>query len=419
MQALRLGCLIWSISCLYSLKSHGQPHILNPGFETYEQCPEDHLDAEQVRYWASTYPVRAPDSDDPWYFQHYHHICDRQVEVYWKPILGNGVLRIPYAFDTTTDEVLTALLWTKLGTPLEKDSLYYLAYTTAPTHFYYPPDQQFYQHWCVSPNLRLSFTKQATIDTLTDLARLSPLYLAEESGIRADASNTLTIGNCYQATGEEEYYLFGHYRHPRTAADERCLGSSINTRFGAATSLVDNFRLEEMKLDICCDQKVCQDDIVDFSSYTQAYVFPPGTSFKWNDGETALSRSFLLSGAYQLTIMMPCGSISSNWIQVEVDSDCSSAIYVPTAFSPNGDGLNDNFFPLLSKDFDIEIQRLSIFDRWGNQVYQYYGNPAGWDGTVNGKAAAVGVYTWLLEYRVLIGDEPIHRKEVGDLSLMR
>lgn len=419
-QVLKIFSVLLATTGLSASFLLAQAHLLNPGFEEYLTCPEGYLDAEQLKYWSSMHPVRQEGSNTPWFYQNYHHICDRDVRVYWKPVLGKGVISIPYSFDTTIDHVETSLMWTALARPLEKDSLYYLEYTTAPTQLYYPPDEQFYKHWCVSPNLGLSFAAKEIVDTMTKEAFLEPLYLAEDSGIRAEASNTLRIGNCYRATGEEEYFLFGHYRHPRNAADDRCLGSSINgARFGPSSSLVDNFRLEKMKLEICCDEEYCMADLVDFSAYTQQYVFPPGTSFHWNDGEEGLKRTFANSGAYQLSITMPCGNISSNWINIKVNPDCSSEVFIPNAFSPNGDGLNDYFLPLLSQDFDIEILRLSIFDRWGNQVYRHYENSLGWDGTFRGKAAPLGVYTWLMEYQVWIGDEPIARSEAGSLSLMR
>ncbi len=411
------------ISCLliilFYLTSAAQPHLLDPGFEEIWDCPENNLESEQLRYWASTYPVRPSSPLVPWYYQNYHHSCDQAVEVYWESILGNGVIRIPYDFATDTDEVMTALLWTKINLPLEKDSLYYIEYSTAPTYFYYPPDEQFYFHWCVSPNLGLSFATEETIDTLGRETFLVPLYRAEESGKAARASNTLVIGNCHRATGEEQYLLFGHFRHLRNAADDRCVGSDINSRFGTSASLVDNFRLEKMKLNICCDLSFCTADVTDFSSYTEQYVFPPGTIFSRNDGIVGLKRSFAQSGSYQLTVAMPCGSISSNWINIQVNPDCSEQIFVPNAFSPNQDGLNDYFLPLQSSDYETQIFRFSVFDRWGQEVYRFVEQSTGWDGRINGRDAPVGVYTWTLNYQISIGDKAEIRSKAGSVSLVR
>lgn len=410
-------CCLLILSCF--LTSAAQTYLQDPGFEEIWTCPKDNLGPEQLRYWSSTYAIRPSSPLVPWYYQSYHHICDPAVEVYWKPILGNGVIKIPYQIDTNTDEVMTALLWTKLNESLQKDEIYYIEYTTAPTHFYYPPDQQFYSYWCVSPNLGLSFATEEILDTLSNESFLSPLYRAEDGGQAARAANTLVIGNCYRATGEEEYLLFGHFRHSRNEADDRCLGSAINSQFGTSVSLVDNFRLEKMKLEICCDSVFCSADLADFSSYTQQYVYPPGTIFSWSDGAQGLQRSFAQSGSYQLTVEMPCGSISSNWIDITVNPDCSERIFVPNAFSPNQDGLNDYFLPLLSTDYEMEIFRFSIFDRWGQEVYRFINNSPGWDGTIRGRPAPIGVYTWALTYQISIGDKPVTRSKAGSVNLTR
>ncbi len=67
-------------------------------------------------------------------------------------------------------------------------------------------------------------------------------------------------------------------------------------------------------------------------------------------------------------------------------------IYVPQAFTPNGDGHNDVFRP-----FPVGITHLDyfrVFDRWGRVVYQTETYLAGWDGTLKGEAASPGAYVW-------------------------
>jgi gliding motility-associated-like protein len=67
-------------------------------------------------------------------------------------------------------------------------------------------------------------------------------------------------------------------------------------------------------------------------------------------------------------------------------------IYLPAAFTPNGDGMNDVFRP-----FPVGMQKLEffrVFDRWGRQVYQTQAYLAGWDGSVNGRQYPAGTYIW-------------------------
>lgn len=66
-------------------------------------------------------------------------------------------------------------------------------------------------------------------------------------------------------------------------------------------------------------------------------------------------------------------------------------IYIPNAFTPNGDGLNDQF---IVKGEGIDFFQMSVFDRWGKLLFQSSHPELGWDGKINGEAAPGGVYTF-------------------------
>ena len=69
-------------------------------------------------------------------------------------------------------------------------------------------------------------------------------------------------------------------------------------------------------------------------------------------------------------------------------------VFIPNAFSPNGDGINDRFAPVL---LGMNVYYLRIYDRWGQEVYSTsYQNPdEGWDGKVLGQEAKPGIYVWV------------------------
>ena len=73
--------------------------------------------------------------------------------------------------------------------------------------------------------------------------------------------------------------------------------------------------------------------------------------------------------------------------------------YTPNSFTPNGDGLNEVFKPVLVY-VDAKEYAFAIFDRWGNQIFYTNDITLGWDGTINGKSAAMGVYSYTLTYRL-------------------
>jgi gliding motility-associated-like protein len=70
-------------------------------------------------------------------------------------------------------------------------------------------------------------------------------------------------------------------------------------------------------------------------------------------------------------------------------------IYVPRAFSPNGDGTNDRLYPILVGI--RELYYFKVYNRWGNLIFETNsGNPAsGWDGTYKGSLQPVETYTWV------------------------
>jgi gliding motility-associated-like protein len=86
---------------------------------------------------------------------------------------------------------------------------------------------------------------------------------------------------------------------------------------------------------------------------------------------------------------------------------------LPNAFSPNGDGINDVFAVLFTT---FESFELSIYNRWGEQVFFTQDAAQGWDGTWRGKLQQVGVYLYTV--RGLDGDGRAYSKQ-GSLTLVR
>jgi gliding motility-associated-like protein len=87
-----------------------------------------------------------------------------------------------------------------------------------------------------------------------------------------------------------------------------------------------------------------------------------------------------------------CGTASDS-VKVRVFND----IYIPNAFSPNGDGKNDTWnIPVLQVYSNVEIL---VFNRWGAEVYHAKNNTAPWDGRYKGKDLPVGVYPYIIQVK--------------------
>lgn len=89
-------------------------------------------------------------------------------------------------------------------------------------------------------------------------------------------------------------------------------------------------------------------------------------------------------------------------------------LFVPNAFSPNGDGRNDVF---RIENFGYQrVEEFRIFNRWGQQVYATQDGTKGWDGSYNGGYADPGTYFYLIRLR--LQDDRIEQFK-GDVILMR
>ena len=75
---------------------------------------------------------------------------------------------------------------------------------------------------------------------------------------------------------------------------------------------------------------------------------------------------------------------------------CRNALYLPNSFTPDGDGINELFFPTGN---NIASIKLAIFDRWGELIYEGKDADAFWNGKFNGSLVKQDVYVWKVTYR--------------------
>jgi len=122
---------------------------------------------------------------------------------------------------------------------------------------------------------------------------------------------------------------------------------------------------------------------------------PQADTYLWQDGSTLPYFEVSDSGRYSVTVTNGCGT---GFGEVLVNyMECSDEIFVPTAFTPNGDHLNDvlkgrAFFRLESYSF-------RVFNRWGQLVFSTTSIQSGWDGRISGREAPSGTYVWTITYK--------------------
>jgi len=135
--------------------------------------------------------------------------------------------------------------------------------------------------------------------------------------------------------------------------------------------------------------------------------------FEWSNGAYTEDLSNLEGGMYTVAVEDDNGCITMKSIYVHV----RYRINAPTAFSPNNDGMNDEF-TFMSFGTNLKSFEINIFNRWGQEVFTSRDGDFSWNGSLfnSGELLPTGVYTW--QARVEFTDEA-KILEVGNVTLLR
>ncbi|PSK93557.1 gliding motility-associated C-terminal domain-containing protein [Taibaiella chishuiensis] len=138
-------------------------------------------------------------------------------------------------------------------------------------------------------------------------------------------------------------------------------------------------------------------------------------NYDWKEFPAVKEREIrnLAAGTYTVTVTDQYGCAGTISATVAEQPCCYAGI--PNAFSPNGDGTNDQFVPVFSSP--VSGYMLSVFNRWGQRVFYSTKTTQGWDGTMNGSIVDTGTYYYDLTYVCAWGRKQVNRK--GDLVLVR
>ncbi len=138
--------------------------------------------------------------------------------------------------------------------------------------------------------------------------------------------------------------------------------------------------------------------------------------FSWNTTprQTTATATNLAAGSFLVTVTAAGNCVLQADITVPTDPSCAG-IHFPSAFTPNGDGLNDFFGPIGGIG-TITNFYLSVFNRWGERVFSATDPSRKWDGRYKGVAASPDIFVWRAQYS-LPGNENLQVK--GTILLIR
>lgn len=148
------------------------------------------------------------------------------------------------------------------------------------------------------------------------------------------------------------------------------------------------------------DIQASADQAIDEGNSVQLQVTGGGTNIQWQPARWLNSSAIANPVAtplddimYLVTATNNAGCMDTDTVFIKVNP--KTDIYIPSAFTPNNDGRNDNFKPILSLQYTIN--RFTIFNRWGDAVFSTAEKDKGWDGTLKGLPLDTGTYVWLLK----------------------
>lgn len=130
-------------------------------------------------------------------------------------------------------------------------------------------------------------------------------------------------------------------------------------------------------------------------------VSRPSGIYQWQDNSMEPIYLVTEPGDYHVTITDRCGTLTEN-LRVDYRS-CTVTIHIPSAFTPNADGVNDFFGPVFYCDLGdcrLDQYSLTIYNRWGKVVFHTNDQTKPWDGRSGPGSSPGGVYVYLISYIV-------------------
>lgn len=139
------------------------------------------------------------------------------------------------------------------------------------------------------------------------------------------------------------------------------------------------------------DLFICKDSIVTLNASVCT-----GCIYNWSNGSTLSKIEINKAGTYWLTINHGNGCITTDTVNI-FNGKCDCNVYLPNAFTPDNDGINDVFKPVY--DCDFNSYDLKIFNRWGALIFETTSALEFWDGTFNSSKVQEGIYLYTLSYQ--------------------
>ncbi len=460
--------LFLTLLAIYSFGLNAQNLVPNPGFDILTDCPNEFGQIYLATPWVSV------SQKSPALFNTCSEIDKLSPPTAGHSYYGYQVQKSGEGYAgifVYNDSNIIGLEY--MGTPLkkrlEKGTLYYL-------EFYVSPDLNPNQNWIYTDAVGLSLTDSFYYESIQPNEAMSLEPVIENRGtLITDTVGWTRINGSYTAKGSEQFAIIGNFRStfetlievedsnitpynnnffvedvlitpfdplPDTLllceGEEKAFNASfLDAEYlwseGSTDSILLISKAGKYSIEAKIDDCFLRDTVVvisekDFNYFSEDTTVcrkdnfvlrtPIPGNYEWSTGSINSYLPIETSGNYWLNISNECGEFDFSY-NVEV-IDCNCTVLVPTAFSPNGDGINDNLKVFSNCNFDMQINKFTVFDRWGNLVFSGNGsNEIIWNANQGSNSLPIGVYIWYLEYEYYESDEVTKVAESGNVTLVR
>ena len=142
----------------------------------------------------------------------------------------------------------------------------------------------------------------------------------------------------------------------------------------------------------------------------------PSGSYLWSTGASTETISVANEAMYWLQVSNDCG-VAADTMNLSL-FECSCDVFLPAAFTPNKDQINDDYYIAVDCPKMIEFQFM-VFNRLGELIYESASPQQRWDGTFKGQECPSGIYTYTLSYFTLKSGEVEQQDFQGKIHLIR
>ena len=268
--------------------------------------------------------------------------------------------------------------------------------TTGSKYAYFLDDLQFYKADAVIPVVSLGAGSycDSTVTLQVQPASLASMYhinwFKNDSLIQGENSTAISVNNNQYGQGFYQCELQNN---------SVCINSDSFYVYRIPTPSTLGLGAE--------DTIACEGDTVLLNAYLDS-----SATYLWQNGSSLPFFMATANGAYNVTISNVCGAAI---LQKNITfKKCYYEIFVPNAFTPNGNGVNDTFKPLYY--YEPKKFSINIYNRYGQLLFSSVDPGKAWDGRYKSEMQPAGVYVWLIEFTDYKG---ISHSQKGTVVLIR